>query len=647
MSRPSWDRPDAACPSGASLDRPTWDQPGADFDPPPAAAPADDDDPFAVYLLDLRMRGKISSKDVCLLSFFAKQAGLRGEAEQFAFRPGAPTGHYQRHLDVVTDMTSKLEGAYYADVPSYDHSHNGRFKMHMPFLPLHESLQAELDADPSIADRLKASLASGSREWSSVYHNHPIVQASPDSCVYPIAIYMDGVQFLERDGLLAVYAYNLVTQVCHLVCAVRKSQTCRCSCGGWCSWYVVMSILRWSIDSLARGSMPSSRHNGGDFIASDSTRSAAAGSAILKGCIMHIKGDWMEYFHTLGLPRWDNVMHPCFACHASKDQLKSLGDLSAISPPFRMKTAREYDSACDACEIWVACTSMIQVRRLSAALVYDGELGKGRSLERDVIVNDIQLFAGDRLEPSPSLEDIGDFNPDDVHLPCRVLFWRAKSNTVTLRRNPLFSQLASVSVESLAIDALHCLHLGVFRDFCTRALWVLISNDPWHVGGDDYMRFKQLRAELSHWYDVRKRNFPKDPLYAVRELRLTMIGSATHPCCATKAAETGTLLHFCRDMLYRYRTQLDAEGLKCLEVGDALFQVRDLMRNRPICFSNEDIHKFVDAVSRAFVVRELAGVAWAPKWHLMLHLAHQTYVKGNPHFSRHFWMNPTMGRLRD
>ena len=125
---------------------------------------------------------------------------------------------------------------------------------------------------------------------------------------------MDAVQILEHGGLLAVHGYSLGTQVRRLVCAVRKSQTCCCSCGGWCSWYVVMSILRWSIDSLARGSMPSSRHNGGDFIASDSTRSAAAGSAILKGCIMHIKGDWMEYFHTRGLPRWDNLFHARDVC---------------------------------------------------------------------------------------------------------------------------------------------------------------------------------------------------------------------------------------------------------------------------------------------------------------------------------------------
>ena len=93
---------------------------------------------------------------MCLLSWLAAKGGLAGRAEELAFRPDAPTGHYQRHLDVVTEMSSQCEDAYMAEVPSYDAAHNGRFKLSMLFLPLHECLDQELEqADAnSIRDRV-------------------------------------------------------------------------------------------------------------------------------------------------------------------------------------------------------------------------------------------------------------------------------------------------------------------------------------------------------------------------------------------------------------------------------------------------------------------------------------------------------------
>jgi hypothetical protein len=57
---------------------------------------------FVEILVWLVGRGKrISAKWVCVLCWYAARAGQKGPAGEFGFRPDAPTGHYQRHLDTV------------------------------------------------------------------------------------------------------------------------------------------------------------------------------------------------------------------------------------------------------------------------------------------------------------------------------------------------------------------------------------------------------------------------------------------------------------------------------------------------------------------------------------------------------------------
>ena len=59
---------------------------------------------FVDLLLDLKVKGKLSAKDVCTLCWHAKHAGAQGPAQDLAFRPDAPTGHFQRHLDTCTGV---------------------------------------------------------------------------------------------------------------------------------------------------------------------------------------------------------------------------------------------------------------------------------------------------------------------------------------------------------------------------------------------------------------------------------------------------------------------------------------------------------------------------------------------------------------
>ena len=71
------------------------------------------------------------------------------------------------------------------------------------------------------------------RQWAHDYLRHPVVVAeSPSERVWPLALCLDGVSFLKRDGLLGLTMYNLCSGERHLLLIVRRSDLCRCGCQG-------------------------------------------------------------------------------------------------------------------------------------------------------------------------------------------------------------------------------------------------------------------------------------------------------------------------------------------------------------------------------------------------------------------------------
>ncbi len=156
--RPSWDIPQAAAPAVDPGSGPLhWDSEEEEEEQDQNISQEQASREFADMLIDLKTKGRLSARDVCVLSFYAKHAGLQGPACDFAFRPSAPTGHFQRHLDSSLGGEGLLNDAYTLAVPSYDKYSLSRVVLDIPALPLHEALQAELDATPGLHDRLRAS----------------------------------------------------------------------------------------------------------------------------------------------------------------------------------------------------------------------------------------------------------------------------------------------------------------------------------------------------------------------------------------------------------------------------------------------------------------------------------------------------------
>lgn len=606
---------------------------------------------LADKLVDLKMKGKLSAKDVCVIAYFATKAGLpKGPLADLAYNPAAQSGHFNRHLSRVLKLDSELmKGAYLLEVPGHDKFALSRTQAKLPVLPPHECLEKSISQGGSLsAQRLRVSVRE--KDWASQYYAHPVVQgAAPEEAVWPLALYVDGVPFQKRDGLIAFYAYDLVTNTRHLCTVLRKSELCKCGCLGWCSLWPVLAFLEWSFAALATGTKPTRRHDGRPFGDGDQTRSEQAGQVMLKGAVVHVKGDWAEIAQTFAMPMWNHNTNPCFKCCATKEDLRSLGALSPMSDPFRKKTAEMYEEACKACERKVEVKNRHIHGRLLGLLVYDRRPNgrRGRVLSEDF--QSLGLKAGDRLEPTHQLPDVAAFD-QVAEFPATFTFWRVGNESLTRHRNPLFNGGARITPEHLAVDALHTLNLGVYKEFCTTALWELILNDAWGTGDKNKAvlvesSVRHCRSELFAWYKKQKQDRPTEILYELQNLTEKMLGNPTQRTLATKAAETGTLLEFCTDMVEQYSAKLGAGAKPLLEMGKALVRMRALMRTQPRVMPPTVVQEFVDLGKRVFSLREFAGVPFRPKFHLMLHMCADARFAGNPHYYHTFLDEDYNGRL--
>lgn len=602
---------------------------------------------FADMLFDLKVKGRLSARDVCVLSFYASLAGLVGPACDFGFRPSAPTGHFQRHLDTIVGTNTKVEGAYMLTVPAYDKYGLSRTTIDIETIPMHEALNSEVENNPDVQARLVASIAAN--EWTDHYTQHVVKRTAPEGeVVFPIALYLDGVPFQKKDGLLAFYAYNLISETRHLLCVIRKSQICVCGCLGWCTLRPIWVFLHWGLCALASGQMPAAGPDGAPFGENDGARRQAIGAPIVRCALLHVKGDWGEFSHSMGLPTWQSVFNPCFVCKVSQDRMKNVGAFGVLDPPYVEKQQLDYESACQRCERVVNIDSQRLHAIVLGSLFGDKRSGGGRGRCLNRAVEELGLLPGDRLEPSHLLGNVGLF--ESLPIPSQVLFWRPANMTVATHRNPIFSDVTGVTIKHLALDILHCLNLGVYKDFCTAAIWAFILGDVWQTRGrtqEELIRLgvSRCKNELFKWYARRKQTHRFTALYELQDLRPSMLGTPNDQSLATKGAETGTLLYFCTDMLRIHAGTLGDRGAALLELGISLVVVKDTMRGCGRVLDVPAYQTIVDNAKRAFVLRENAVVHWAPKWHMLLHLVGGALIYGNPVYYTTFLDEDYNGRL--
>lgn len=130
-----------------------WDASDSD-DEPLERSPEQASESLLSCLFGLHFAGKLSAKSLCLICWFAGKAGGAAPLEKFGFRPDAPSGHYQRHLDTCKGIKMKEQNSwrYTIAIPGHAKHDNCRTTHNIMVNVPHEVLHKEISSDRELSN---------------------------------------------------------------------------------------------------------------------------------------------------------------------------------------------------------------------------------------------------------------------------------------------------------------------------------------------------------------------------------------------------------------------------------------------------------------------------------------------------------------
>ena len=509
---------------------------------------------LADMLVQMKVKGRLHATEVCVLAFWAAKAGACGFVGRLAYKPGRPTGNYNRHFSERMQVPKIDRTLYSVDVPGH-HRHDLSRTTHSTLVrPAHERLAEEFKASPAMAADLADAIRIG--DMPPAYFQHPLFGKAGEQPPQPLALYLDATPYTKNDAILAITIQFLVSGKRHLLVTLRKSCMCRCGCKGWCSLRPIFKFLAWCLQSLARGRMPDRRHDNDEWHdVQDDDRDLRAGENFgWRGVLLQIRGDWVEFAQTLGFPTWASAEFPCLWCWSDKESMFALQGMSPVRFPFRLSTMEDYEAACARCEVEVVIETRGMQARVASLLHYDKRKGGSRGRALKDHVPELKLCQGDRLEPSAGCEDVGAFEHLDP--PFVAVFWRCSLETRAKHRNPIFDRSLGSSVHWLVVDELHCIFLGVAQSIGGWLIWHLIDSDAWNVGRTGLgaeettlLSLLRLNGDLQQFLSARRTCDDLEIATDIGEITLAMIGSKARPSLSLKGGETKTFLRFSQHLL--------------------------------------------------------------------------------------------------
>eukprot|EP00974_Lingulodinium_polyedra_P096586 9363343-Lingulodinium_polyedra.AAC.1 len=131
-------------------------------DPMVAGGLEDTDDPQTVagdmllqFIIELKVRGKISAADACILAYWSANAGAVGRVREMGMAPGSQsTGHYSRRFDRVSGIDTHDNKHYVMGAPQYLACDGSRTASPLATVPVHEALANEIDEDEDFHAKL-------------------------------------------------------------------------------------------------------------------------------------------------------------------------------------------------------------------------------------------------------------------------------------------------------------------------------------------------------------------------------------------------------------------------------------------------------------------------------------------------------------
>ena len=501
---------------------------------------------FMNLIVHLKLSGVISAKHACVLSYWAKGAGLCAPGSALALSPTHSGGAFSKHFDKVVGVgLNRREMFHELTVPVFERWSFSRSTATVQANWVHLQLAEEVRSLPNFWDQVDSECRSAG--WASRYDSHPLVRAHGRKKLIPLGVYVDGVPFLKRDSAIGFWFINLATGRRFLALALRKRQLCACGCRGWCSLFVAFEYLRWQCATMLPGVHPPSSHDGAPW-PDDHPREADAGQPLpYFAAVLMVKADWAEFCHTIGYPNWMHAEHPCFLCFCtggSEGTFGSTEGVSVLSLPWGAKDKDAYDRTCATAEQRVTIASPQELQVLLGHLEYDqrkGSRSEGRCLAADL--PGMGLLKHDRLDPTLEHPDIGAIDArvhDAPFRPLQLVFWRTAVEVFCKHRNPLFHESTGITPESLCVDEMHTMHLGVYSIFISHCLWAIIAANVWTFDGGKeqvhVMGAHRIRHELFAWYKRTKRADPENPVY---ELVDFVLKTRNHPNCSPRQQKPG------------------------------------------------------------------------------------------------------------
>ena len=278
------------------------------------------------HLLGLYATAKVTAKDLTIAFHYCSEAGMSGaDFACYSVHPGQTSdGKYQRKLDHCLPQQIPL---YQIDIPTAARAGH-RIVASVPTNLMHESFAKEVELTPSMINDNYL------ERWPASYRDHPLVKRcveSGEDLPIPYALYIDGVRYTaplagRTDSCLGIWMYSLATKRRHLVVNVRQKLVCRCGCRGWCTIQPLLSMVAWCVQLLSEGRRPVARHD--SSVSKDpmlkQLADAKGGMLGFRGVLVHLKGDWAEVSHTLGLPSVASKHAPCPFCASSSAALHTM-----------------------------------------------------------------------------------------------------------------------------------------------------------------------------------------------------------------------------------------------------------------------------------------------------------------------------------
>ena len=250
---------------------------------------------FVQQLIESYRLGGMSAREICVLCHWATAAGIAGPAHILASPPGRDSGSYQKRLDSALAYSEHAGRLYALEFPGHDKYSASRSTLTTYVQPPHECLKQEFQDNPALWKQAAKHIATDA--MPPAYVENPVVQnACIKDLVLPVALYVDGVPYHARkkgyDAVVGWWLCNIISGKRHLIGAIRKSETCCCSCRGWCLFHAMWQFIRWSLEVLSAGSWPSSRHDGHEWRSCDQWRATHAGSSLgFKAACIFLKAD--------------------------------------------------------------------------------------------------------------------------------------------------------------------------------------------------------------------------------------------------------------------------------------------------------------------------------------------------------------------